>query len=135
MRDGEAPNQRVLSYRPNARIHVRYRVIQDWEGAPRAELGNSYRPVIQPGYFHLIGDASLVTPGEADNETPVRLRVRDLPRGWTFASDLEHDGLRLKDVWSSVTVGGDFRVLRDPRHECPSRHPRPMEFRRRGLHA
>ncbi|MGD9982245.1 MAG: hypothetical protein AB7H66_13970 [Hyphomonadaceae bacterium] len=114
MRDGDRPNQRVLSHRPNARIHIRYRVIQDWEGAPRAELGNTYRPAIQPNYFHLIGDASLVTPGEAANETPVRLRVRNLPRGWTFASDLEHEGLTLQDVWSSVTVGGDFRVLRDP---------------------
>ena len=114
MRAGETPNQRVLSYRPNARIHVRYRVIQDWEGAPRAELGNSYRPVIQPDYFHLIGEASLVTPGEADIESPVRFRVRGLPRGWAFASDLEHGGLTLGDVWSSVTVGGDFRVLRDP---------------------
>ncbi len=114
MRDGETPNQRVLSYRPNARIHVRYRVIQDWEGAPRAELGNSYRPVIQPGYFHLIGEASMVTPGEADGDSPVRFRVRNLPRGWAFASDLEHDGLKLIDVWSSVTIGGDFRVLRDP---------------------
>lgn len=114
MRDGETPNQRLLSYRPNARIHVRYRVIQDWEGAPRAELGNSYRPVIQPNYFHLIGEASMVTPGEADIRTPVRFRLRNLPRGWSFASDLEHDGLVVGDLWSSVTVGGDFRVLRDP---------------------
>ena len=114
MRDGDSATQRVLTHRPNARIHVRYRVIQDWEGAPRAEIGNIYRPAIQPGYFHFIGDASLVTPGEPDNEAPVRLRVQNLPRGWAFASDLEHDGLKLKDVWSSVTVGGDFRVLRDP---------------------
>jgi predicted metalloprotease with PDZ domain len=114
MRNGETPSQRVLTYRPNARIHVRYRVIQDWEGAPRAELGNSYRPAIQPGYFHLIGEASMVTPGEADGDSPVRFRVRNLPRGWAFASDLEHDGLKLIDVWSSVTVAGDFRVLRDP---------------------
>lgn len=114
MRAGEGAAPRVLTHSPNARIHVRYRVIQDWEGAPRAELGNTYRATIQPGYFHVIGDASMVTPGEADNATPVRFRVRGLPRGWTFASDLEHEGLKLQDVWSSVTVGGDFRVLRDP---------------------
>jgi predicted metalloprotease with PDZ domain len=114
MRDGETPNQRLLSHRPNARIHVRYRVIQDWDGVPRAELGNSYRPVIQAGYFHLIGEASMVTPGEADIAAPIRFRVRNMPRGWAFASDLEHDGLKLSDLWSSVTVGGDFRVLRDP---------------------
>lgn len=114
MRDGEGPTQRVLTHRPNARIHVRYRVIQDWEGAPRAELGNTYRATIQPTYFHLIGNAVLVTPGGGSLESRVRLRVRDLPRGWTFASDLEHEGLTLEQVWSSVIVGGDFRILRDP---------------------
>ena len=34
MRDGERVSERVLTHEPNARIHVRYRVIQDWEGAP-----------------------------------------------------------------------------------------------------
>jgi predicted metalloprotease with PDZ domain len=115
MRDGQEPNQRVLTHRPNARIHVRYRVIQDWDGAPRAELGNTYRPAIQPTYFHLIGNNALVTPGGASLDSPVRLRVRELPRGWAFASDLQHPGLTLEKAWSSVIVGGDFRILRDPR--------------------
>jgi len=112
VREGEMANQRIITHRPNARLHVRYRVIQDWEGAPSARQGNTYRPVIQPGYFHLIGDASLVTPAAASQDTPVRFRVRNLPRGWTFASDLEHAGLTLGGVWSSITVGGDFRIVR-----------------------
>ena len=58
MRAGEGPSERVLAHRPNARVHVRYRIVQDWEGAPRAELGNTYRPMVQPGYFHLIGNAA-----------------------------------------------------------------------------
>ncbi len=114
MRNGEEPNQRLLAHRPNARIHVRYRIIQDWEGVPRAELGNTYRATIQPTYFHLIGNAVLVTPGGAGLNSPVRLRVHDLPRGWTFASDLQYPGLTLEKIWSSVIVGGDFRILRDP---------------------
>lgn len=114
MRNGEEPNQRVLTHRPNARIHVRYRIIQDWEGVPRAEIGNVYRATIQPTYFHLIGNAVMVTPGGAAMNAPVRLRVRDLPPGWTFASDLEFPNLTLEGIWSSVMVGGDFRVLRDP---------------------
>jgi predicted metalloprotease with PDZ domain len=114
LRDGDAPNTRVLRHRPNARIHIRYRVVQDWQGAPNAQQGNTYRPAIQPTYFHLIGDASLVTPAERDLGTPVRFRVRRLPRGWSFASDLEHPGLTLGRVWSSVTVGGDFRILSSP---------------------
>ena len=111
---GAEPNQRVLTHRPNARIHLRYRVIQDWDGAPRAEIGNVYRPTIQPTYFHLIGNAFMVTPNAPPNDTRVRFTVRDLPRGWSYASDLEHADLRLEEVWSSVVVAGDFRILRDP---------------------
>lgn len=114
LRDGEGPAQRVLAHRPNARIHLRYRVIQDWDGLPRAELGNTYRPVVQPTYFHIIGEAAFVAPEDIDRDVPVRVRVRDLPVGWSFASDLEHDGLTVDQLWSSVMVGGDFRVLRDP---------------------
>lgn len=115
MREGDGPGRRVLTHHPNARIHVRYRIIQDWEGAPNAEQGNAYRPVIQPTYFHLIGDASLVVPDELGAGIPARIRPRNLPRGWAFASDLEHGGLTIGKLWASVTVGGDFRVLRDVR--------------------
>lgn len=114
IRTGEAANMRILTHRPNARIHVRYRVIQDWDGVPRAEIGNVYRPTIQPTYFHLIGNAFMATPGAASLDTRVRFTVRDLPRGWSYASDLEHPDLRLTEVWSSIVVAGDFRILRDP---------------------
>lgn len=106
----DTPAARVLTHRPNAPIRVRYRVIQDWQGPPTATGANPYRPVVQPAYFHIIGNAALILPG-LDEATPARVRVRNLPRGWTFASDLEHDGLRLADVDGSVSVGGDFRVL------------------------
>jgi predicted metalloprotease with PDZ domain len=110
MRDGARVNERVLTHEPNARIHVRYRVIQDWEGAPTGGR-NTYRPIIQPTYFHLIGEAALVTP-DLHNATPTRLRVRGMPRGWRFASDLQHGGLALGHVWASITVGGDYRIRR-----------------------
>jgi predicted metalloprotease with PDZ domain len=111
--NGETANQRILTHRPNARLHVRYRVIQDFEGAPNARQDNSYRPVIQPTYFHLIGNAFMVTPGQSAESTPVRFRVRGLPRDWLYASDLEHPDLRLGDAWSSVVIGGDFRIHED----------------------
>lgn len=111
---GEGPAQRILTHQPNARIHVRYRLVQDWAGVPCAELGNTYRPVIQPTYFHFVGEGAFVAPERADQSARVRVRARNLPRGWSFASDLEHNGLRLENLWSSITVGGDFRVLRDP---------------------
>lgn len=117
IRTGEAANIRILTHRPNARIHVRYRVIQDWDGVPRAEIGNVYRPTIQPTYFHLIGNAFMATPGAASLDARVRFTVRDLPRGWSYASDLEHPDLRLNELWSSIVVAGDFRILRDPRSQ------------------
>lgn len=113
LRDGDGPAQRVLTHRPNARIHLRYRVIQDFEGAPNAEQGNAYRPVVQANYFHLIGEASLAAPAGYDAAAPVRWRARNMPRGWTLASDLEHPGLTLGDLRSSIAVGGDFRIVRD----------------------
>ena len=108
MRESESISERVLTHEPNARIHVRYRVIQDWEGVPTGGR-NTYRPIVQPTYFHLIGETALVTPG-LHNATPTRIRARRMPRGWRFASDLQHRGLALGHVWASITVGGDYRI-------------------------
>lgn len=107
---------RVLHHQPDAAIHVRYRVIQDWSGVPRAERGNEYRPVIQPAYFHLIGNAFIVQPGVDDN-SPTHFSIQGLPQGWSFASDLEHPGLVLSHAMQSVVVAGDYRIVRgaDPR--------------------
>jgi predicted metalloprotease with PDZ domain len=112
MREGPVVNERVLTHAPNGRVHIRYRVIQDWEGAPTAsDSGNPYRPIIQPNYFHVIGETAMVTP-DLHPATPVRVRNRNMPRGWSFASDLQHPGMQLGRVWASVTVGGDYRVRR-----------------------
>jgi predicted metalloprotease with PDZ domain len=111
LQPGATPAARTLTHRPNARIHLRYRVIQDWEGPPMAQGGNPYRPIIQANYFHLIGNAALVTPDNYNLLSPVRLNVRNLPRGWRFASDLEHQGTTLGDAATSIIVGGDFRIV------------------------
>ena len=92
MHNGEEPNERIRAHRPNARIHVRYRIVQDWDGVPRSEIGNIYRATIQPTYFHLIGNAALVTPGGGAMNARVRLRVRDLPRGWRYRTALQRQG-------------------------------------------
>lgn len=115
MLEGESVARRVLRHDRGARIRIRYRIVQDWEGEPTAGDGNPYRPMVQPGYFHIIGHTALITPDIAD-DTPVRLSMRNLPRGWRFASDLEHDGLTLDHVGESVSVGGDYRIIetRDP---------------------
>lgn len=112
--DGGAPEARLLTHRPGAAIHLRYRIVQETPGAPAAGGGNTYRPVVQPGYFHLIGEAVLVTPKDYAAETPVSVRTSGMPAGWSFASDLEHRGLNLGLALSSVIVGGDFRIVESP---------------------
>lgn len=109
MQETDSPERRVLTHQPAARIHVRYRVIQDWDGDPSAEGGNPYRPIVRPTYFHFIGDAALVIP-DIDGLSPARVRARNLPRGWTFASDLEHP-VNLGRANASIIVGGDFRIV------------------------
>ncbi|MGD9815473.1 MAG: hypothetical protein AB7Q23_13875 [Hyphomonadaceae bacterium] len=109
---GDSPWLRDVRHRPNARLHVRYRIVQDFEGEPMpTEQGNPYRPIVQPTYFQFIGNTALVEPALEDMSAPVRIRTRNLPRGWSFASDLQHDIANLDRVGQSVTVGGDFRVL------------------------
>ncbi|MBL8530932.1 MAG: hypothetical protein JNK94_04285 [Hyphomonadaceae bacterium] len=108
---GEDPSARTLTHAPNARIQLRYRIVQDFSGPPApVATGNPYRAIVQPGYFHIIGETVLVAPGHLDQRTPVRFRVRNLPRGWSFASDLQHPGLVFANIWSSVAVGGDYRL-------------------------
>jgi len=105
------PERRLVAHRPNAAIHVRYRIVQDWDGEPMpTERGNPYRPIVQPTYFQFIGSTALVAP-DLDASAPVRVRTRRMPRGWSFASDLQHDVANLDRLGASVTVGGDFRVL------------------------
>ncbi len=111
--DGKDAASRRLRHAPNARVHLRYRVLQNWrQGGPSATDGNPYRPIIQPTYFHLIGNAAFAVP-EIEPNTPARLAIKDLPPGWKFASDLSHPGLILADVKSSISVGGDYRILSD----------------------
>ena len=113
MIDGQGPADRLLRHAPGSRIHLRYRVVQNWkEGPPSAGDGNPYRPIIQPNYFHLIGNAAFVVP-ELAEEASARIRANGLPQGWRFASDLEHAGLSLGQVKTSISVGGDYRILRD----------------------
>lgn len=109
------PARRIVHHRPRAKLYVSYRVVQNWPGEPQAGSGgNEYRPIIQPGYFQVLGNAVFVTP-ERDDEPAASFALKNLPNGWNFASDLENAGqgraLSLGDIVESVMVGGDFRVL------------------------
>lgn len=106
---------RVLRHAPGARITVRYRVVQDADGPRDMNSGNDYRPLIQPTYFQLLGNAIVALPENAPMRARAVFRIEGMPAGATFASDLEHGGmgraLTVLDLAESVLVGGDYRVL------------------------
>ena len=107
---GDAAHK-TIRHASGATLKVQYRLTQFWSGEPTANDTNEYRPVIRPGYFHVIGWTAFVRPAWS-LATPVSVSFKNLPKGWGFASDLEHGALSIADVLQSVSVGGDFRVLR-----------------------
>jgi predicted metalloprotease with PDZ domain len=74
---------------------------------------------VQIGYFQVLGNAAFVEPvrdSDTDEMAPASFAVKGLPRGWTFASDLDHGSmgrkLNIGDIIESISVGGDFRVVK-----------------------
>jgi predicted metalloprotease with PDZ domain len=108
---GADPARRILRHAPGARVAVSYRIVQDRPGAPRADGRNPYRPIVQPGYFHVLANTALATPDGIDQRGSARLRAEGMPAGAAFASDAQHPGLTVRGLAESVMVGGDFRVL------------------------
>ena len=110
------PHVRLAQHAPGARLTLTYRIVDDANGPPAKQAGgNDYRPIIRPGYFHVLGNAIVARLAKFDGEAPARFRLEGLPRGAAFASDMEHgDGgraLKANDLIESVSVGGDFRIV------------------------
>jgi predicted metalloprotease with PDZ domain len=114
---GEEPHKIALRHKRGAVVTLSYTVT----GVPRPDklsgedTSNEYRPIVNPTYFHLLGEAVVPQPAHVGGDAPVRFRIVGMPTGATFASDLEHAAkgraLRFNDLLESVSVGGDFRIL------------------------
>ena len=105
---GETPDQMILHHAPGAALHVHYRIEPDREGEPSAEAGDYYRPYVEPGYVHLIGNTVFAYP-DSEADTPVTVRI-NTPGDWAVASDLQHGELTRDSLLESVLVAGDFRI-------------------------
>lgn len=111
LRAGSDDAHRILRHAPGALITMRYRVVQDRPGEPEAGRRNPYRPIIQPAYLHLLGNAIFALPANVDQRAAARFAVSGLPVGAAFASDAQHPKLTVKGLVESVLIGGDFRVI------------------------
>lgn len=103
------PGKRIIQSEPGAEIVVQYAVAQATPGEPEPN-GGTYMLTVQPGYFHVIGHALFALP-EGPMTRPATFLLRDLPAGWNFASTLTGRTLTVDDTDSSISVGGDFRVI------------------------
>ena len=90
LKAGDTPWERLIQHKPGERVTLRYRIIQDWDGVPHATGGNSYRPVIQPGYVQLIGETLMVYPTGMDADSAVSFDI-ETPKTWVIASDLQEE--------------------------------------------
>ena len=111
---GPSAAERVIRHAPGAPLVVRYHILGSSPADPVAIDGNDYRPVLRPGYFHVLGETAFIRL-DREATTPVRFSAPRLPPGWSFASDLEHGDaeapLTMETIGQSVLVGGDFRIL------------------------
>lgn len=105
---GDDARVRVLTHAPGAALTVRYQLVQDWQGVPNAEQSN-YRPILQPGFLHLIGNTWIAEPDLGSDKT-VTMDLQ-APEGWTLASDMQHGVSTMDDIMSSVLVAGDYQVF------------------------
>lgn len=105
---GGDPAHRVIDHAPGATLVARYRLKQIWSGEPDTV---EYRPIIRPGYFHIVGRTAFARP-KLSASTPTAVTFKGFPKTWSLASDLEHAPLTLHNALSSISVGGDFRVLK-----------------------
>jgi predicted metalloprotease with PDZ domain len=103
----DGPAIRVIRSAPNAALTVRYRVVSAFDRDPDATTFDTYKPTIRPRWFWAYGEALFLQP-EA-GEPRARFAWTGAPKGYPFASDLEHAGgktMRMDDLFESVLVGG-----------------------------
>jgi predicted metalloprotease with PDZ domain len=99
---------RVLSYRPGAKITIRYRVQSAYDHDPDAAEGDpTHGPLLRPGFVAALGPFVFATL-EGRQAQPATFQWGKLPKGWTAVSDLEHAAqgrpMTVADVPASVIM-------------------------------
>jgi predicted metalloprotease with PDZ domain len=113
----QGPAGLILASAPRAPIVLRYRLEQDFAGAPAVGAGSPFRAAVQPAWFTAVG-WTLFAEVEGRRGQTVHFHWGQAPKGWTLASDLDREprgGRRTEALFDSVLVGGkDLKVLERP---------------------
>jgi predicted metalloprotease with PDZ domain len=109
----DGPAARIVRARPGAPLTLHYRVVSAVDHDPGPDGPGSYQPTVRPRWFWGYGEALFLRPSD-DDKYRARFAWTDAPKGFPFASDLEHPasgGLKLDDLLESVSVGGPDMAL------------------------
>jgi len=103
----------TLIHAPGQEVQLNYTVAQDYPGAGITSE-NAFRPALQPGWFHLLGNALFIAP-EWNDPYELTLEWNGFPPGWLLHNSLTTNTpapLFFPDLrWlESIFVGGDYRL-------------------------
>jgi predicted metalloprotease with PDZ domain len=112
--DGDSPSNRKLDIRRGGTCHVRYTVDLPPESLQRVIYR---RPIIRPGYIHLLGNTFLVHPGWRTQERHRVELLWRIPMNWRLANSFGLEQRRqevnasIDELVQSVYVAGDYRFV------------------------
>ncbi|HYE72204.1 MAG TPA: hypothetical protein VEF04_02695, partial [Blastocatellia bacterium] len=110
------PWVKVINHEPEQVIRLRYEMVQDRSDALQAQRGAGFRPIIQPTYFHWLGNAWVHPAFDEAEALSFSMEWKSLPQEWTVSNTFGMNQRQqkftttLRDFSSSVFVGGDFRL-------------------------
>jgi predicted metalloprotease with PDZ domain len=99
----------TLTHAPGAEIVVRYRLSQDFQGAPAVGVESPFRPATQPSWFTAVG-WTIFGEVEGRHDESVTFHWGPAPQGWTLESDLDSyraKGRKTGEMFDSILMGGE----------------------------
>ncbi len=110
----------VIKHKNSGRLRLEYIMQQDF--ALNDQPMESYRPIIQNGYFHIFSHNLFMVPQSREEEArrDVKLNWEGFPDDWvihnSFGSRQSQqilNKIELQKFHNAIFVGGDFRLLED----------------------
>jgi predicted metalloprotease with PDZ domain len=85
----DGPGAWIVRAPPGTPIIATYRIVSAYDHDPTNDDTHHAWPVIRPTWFYVVGEALFAEP-EGQEKAPATFAWTGAPRGFGFASDLEH---------------------------------------------
>jgi len=116
----DGPGAWLIRAAPGTPIVATYRVVSAYDHDPTDDDSKQSKPVVRPTWFYAVGEALFARP-EDQEKSPATFEWIGAPKGFGFASDLQHlvgphraatRAGTVDDVVESIVVGGrDLRTF------------------------